>query len=721
MADPVDYKKWLESSERPKPRFIMGTDDGAYDLTNGPSLAKVQTGQKKEVEKPSLAKAILNVLNTKEEDSIERLAFETDPDHNTQFGGLFVAKTMLIPDDILKRIMIQDDLVASIVNARSNHLASFGIPRPDRFSKGFSIEFDSAVLEQYSEEDVEKWNDRKDRATKIFANCGSRKGWSDDDQMTLSQFLWMSTRNAVGVGRIATEILFIDDPKNPGAKLFHSFRPIDAGTIYKAKDTNALNSIRAQAYHVLKNIQNPNLNADKYFNGEYAWVQVIKGQPRQAFTDRECIVHNFYPVPDVELDGYPVTPLDTVISAVTTHINITTHNKLYFQNGRAARGMLVVKSNTVNPKQIQAVRHQFNAAINSSANAHRMPVFGVNAEDDITWQPLDSGSRDMEFQYLSDMNARVILSAFGMSPEELPGWSYLSRGTSSQALSESNNFYQLTAHRDVGLRPLMSHFEDFFNARIFPLIDADLAKIARFKLVGLDADTAEKETIRIQQDMGVHMTMDEVLEKVEKEAIGKEFGGEFPLNQMWAAVADKYIMVGSILERFFGVPKASQDPRFQYIRDPFFFQWQQLMMQQQQMAMQQQQQQAQAAQAAQSGGAPQGDGSAPAQDSSGGGQDQAQGQDASAQPTQATPTENQQNAAAESSSASPASSDSAPLARSVDQALLLLSKSEKQLSQKQREMLARQKAVVDYFKEGWEKDSSDLIANITNIALKPKK
>jgi len=70
------------------------------------------------------------------------------------------------------------------------------------------------------------------------------------------------------------------------------------------------------------------------------------------------------------------------------------------------------------------------------ANSHRMPVFGIGPEDKLTWQPIDNSSRDMEYQYLSDNNARAILSAFQMSPEELPGQAHLSRGTNNQSLSE---------------------------------------------------------------------------------------------------------------------------------------------------------------------------------------------------------------------------------------------------------------------------------------------
>ncbi|NDD54102.1 hypothetical protein EBZ39_09530, partial [bacterium] len=294
-------------------------------------------------------------------------------------------------------------------------------------------------------------------------------------------------------------------------------------------------------------------------------------------------------------------------------------------------------------------------------NAWRMPVFGISASDEIQWQPIDSGTRDMEFQYLSDTNARVILSAYQMSPEELPGYAHLSRGTNSQSLSESNQEYLLTAHRDVGIRPLLKQFEDFINGALFPLIDENLSKLCTLRLAGLDAETAEKESVRLQQDMPVHMTFDEVLKKVEKEPIGKKFGGDIPLNQAWQAVIDKYMPVGQIMEHFLGVEGAAKNPGLQYIRDPFWFQWQQLQMQQQQMQMQmqqqmQQQQQMQAAQGQQ--------GQPPKE-----GQPQAEG---SPQPESA-PEQN-----------GPPAQD---LTRSIDQALEALTKSEKQLPPSKRRIL----------------------------------
>jgi len=643
---------------------------------------------------PTLVKSILNVLNgghgKDSENSIERLAFETDPTQYNMYASVYRAKVKLLPDIILKRIAIQDDLVASIVNARSNQVGSFGRLRPNRHEIGFIIEPKSGVMDKADTKQKEALQRRMDEAQVKLENCGHTTGWTKDDRVTFSQYLGMSTRNAVVVGRIATEVIWVADAKAGGEKKFHSFRPIDAGTIYRAvPQQEAAQAVRDNARHLLESLKNKKLEPEKFQKDEYTWVQVIEGRPVQAFTSEECIVHNFYPVTDIELDGYPLTPLDTIINAVTTHINITQHNKVYFQSGRAARGMLVIKSDDADEGVVSRIRQQFNASINSVGNAWRMPVFAVGATDEIDWSPIDSGARDMEFQFLSDTNARVILSAFQMSPEELPGYAHLSRGTNNQALSESNQEYKLEAHRDVGIRPLIKTWEDFINARIFPLIDLELSRICTVKLVGLDAETAEKEAVRIQQDMAVHMDMDEILDTVEKEPVGKRWGGEFLLNPQWQAVVDKYLTVGEILEHFFGVEGAAKNPSFAYMRDSFWFQFQQMQLEQAQM---QAQQQAAQMQAQQPQPPPGGDKKGP----DGGGQPPAGGGEQ--QPAQPP--------------------EGGDLTRSLDQAMVLLSKSEGQLPPGKKKLLAQHRETVSRFMTGWEKDTAEAMKEILKVAEK---
>ena len=653
----------------------------------------------------TLSKSILQMLNGEGTDSVERLAFETDPQLVNQYQSIYRAKVKLLPDGLIKRIMIQDDLVAAIVRARETQMSGFGRPRMDRYGTGFEIIANPGVLSRLSDKESKELDTRIQKAVRAIQECGSNDGVKKSDRMNFSSFLQMATRNAVGLGRIAVELIYKD--KVGGGKEFHHFRPIDAGTIYKAApQKTAAQAIRDQAVRMLRDIKGPDFddsNVTRFENDEYTWIQVIDARPVQAFTDEEVVVHNFYPVVDIELDGYPVTPIDTMIANVTTHINITTHNKIYFQTGRAARGMLVFKSDDVDESTLQRVKQQFNASINSVNNAWRMPVFGCGSSDEISWQPIDNSSRDAEFQYLTDMNARVILSAFQMSPDELPGWSYLSRGTNNQSLSESNNEYRMEAARDQGIRPILAQFEEFVNTIIFPLIDENLAKLCQVRLMGLDALTEEKENNSLQAAIPIHMTIDEVLKKVEKQPIGAEWGGTFLLNPQWSANLDKYKYVDDIVEHWFTPGK--RDPALHYIRDPFYFQNLQLQMQQQQM-QQQAQQAAQQPQPAPGGG----DGGPP--DKGGGGEDKqpdAGGGDQPAAPDAGGADQQPQQQPGED------------LSRSLDQALGMLSKNENLLPQAIRKSLAQTRLMVDKLQMGIEDEARVATKGILDIVKQHKK
>lgn len=641
---------------------------------------------------PSLAKALLHLLNGPK-DSVERLAFETDPLIVNQYQAVYRAKLKLLPDALLKRLGIQDDLVAAIVRARETQMSSFGRPRYDRFGTGFEISVNPGVYKRLTDDQKMELDTRIQEANQKFWTCGDTDGVSKSERMSFSQWLEMSTRNACLLGRIATEIVYSN--KLEGQKVFHHFRPVDAGTIYKATpQKTAAQSLRESAARMLKQIKgydsgkaNAGIDEAKFADDEYAWIQVIDARPVQAFTDDEMRVQNFYPVVDVELDGYPVTPLDTMISAVTTHINITTHNKIYFQTGRAARGMLVFKSDDVDESTLQRVKQQFNASINSVNNAWRMPVFAVGTNDEISWESIDNSSRDAEFQYLTDMNARVILSAFQMSPDELPGWAYLSRGTNNQSLSESNNEYRMEAARDQGIRPMLSKFEDFINGVLFPLIDPNLAKLCRVRLVGLDALTEEKESVQNQTDMPIHLTPNDLMRKVEKPLISKEFGGDFLFNPQWQAIIDKYCYVDEIRQKLFGLPSG---PEFHYVRDPFWMQYQQLQQQ-----AQQAQQQAEAPPDGGGGGDDGGSKGAPGA--------QPQSKEDQSQGDQPKPKDGDANS---TGLAQPEPGED--LSRSLDQALSVLSKSEKQLPPSKRRLLAQHRATMDRIRSTTEADLREM-------------
>jgi Phage portal protein len=698
----------MMASRRTSP-LTSGSLVGSFDDILAPSRKRVSVNmaadlpvQRESTEPSTLAKAMRNFLNGPE-DSVERLAFETDPQLINQFQSVYRAKLKLLPDGLIKRILIQDDLVAAIVRARETQMGAFGRPRPDRFSTGFVIESNPGVIERMAPDERIELSKRIQKAVRAFWTCGSTENVPKKEYLSFSQYLQMTTRNAVGLGRIATEIIYTE-PMEGGPKEFHHFRPTDAGTIYKAQaQKSAAQSVRDQALKILKQLKGESsdirIDDRRFEEDEYSWIQVIDARPVQAFTDDQMRVHNFFQVLDVELDGYPVTPIDTMISAVTTHINITTHNKIYFQTGRASRGMLVFKSDDVDEHTLQRVKQQFNASINSVNNAWRMPVFSCGSQDEISWEPIDNSSRDAEFQYLTDMNARVILSAFQMSPDELPGWAYLSRGTNNQSLSESNNEYRMEAARDQGIRPLMTQFEDFINGVLFPLIDENLSKICKFKLKGLDADTEEKEAQRLITNMPVHMTPDEVLHKVEKLPLGKEWCGEILLNPQWQANVDKYVYVDEFREHFMGLPK---DPGLHYLRDPFYFQWLQL--------------QAQMQQAQQPGGGDDGGGGdAGGGDSGGDGGGPPKGaSDGGGSKSDGAAADEQQQGVQAGQQQQPGED----LTRSIDQAIQVLTKSEATLPMSKRKLLAQHRLTVDRIRLGMENDIREATKKILADARK---
>jgi hypothetical protein len=80
--------------------------------------------------------------------------------------------------------------------------------------------------------------------------------------------------------------------------------------------------------------------------------------------------------------------------------------------------------------------------------------------------------------------------------------------------------------------------------------------------------------------------MNDINDRVEKERISKTLGGDLPLNQVFWQTVSPFLTVGQILEGFMGVPNASKDPRYMYVRDQFWIQYQQMVQQEIQMRIQ---------------------------------------------------------------------------------------------------------------------------------------
>jgi hypothetical protein len=513
--------------------------------------------------------------NDKKKKKIPRLGFTQDPVNKSHNNGAW-EKRKLLPDEVIKEIRSSDHLIATILRARGNTMSMFGHIKNDRFDVGVVIKIKKEFENIMTPEQQEKVDRRIERAQTLLLNCGYTEGLPDKDKMSLSDYFYLSSYNGLSFGRFATEVIRNDAANDEETGKFNRFRPIDPGTIkptvMEITSKNEIKGVRTGAQKDLSRQEQVQVEVDTDLSLDYPWVQMIDGKKVEFFSDKEMLVYNLYPSTDVEHNGYPVTPIDTCLSSITTHLSIEAYNKLFFQNGRAAKGMLVVKSDEVDENVLADLKQQFMASINNVSNAFRTPILGVAKDDDVVWTQTDSNGKDGEFEFLYDSISRNILSSFNMSPDELPGYGHLSRATNSQALSESNNEYKLTASRDTGLRPLIMKFQEFINTRLFPAIDPELARICTIELSGLDAQSRDQENQHLTQEAPLHGDMDSILKAVDKEEIGEHAGGKFLFNEMYNLAADKYMTVGEMIQEFKKDPAAAMMTLNRYRRDPFFLQ-----------------------------------------------------------------------------------------------------------------------------------------------------
>ena len=547
-------------------------------MTESPEESLMKADYSNNVSQELLSKIIVSASGQANKKA-PALAFTESP-NASNIEGLTKIKRGLIPDHILKQIRVQDHLVAAILRSRGNLMSLYGHLRKDRFDIGVEVEIKPEFLKILNPEQHEAVVARIKRFEKILLNCGHTAGLESQDKTTLADFFDIQTKNALGLGRIATEIIYDLDaiPDDQGRYPFNRFRARDVGTMERAArkaDVGETATLRAKAIDALQQMSGEKfqINTEVLVEDKAAWIQKIDGVYKQAFAAHEMLVYNFFDSTDVEHNGYPVTPLDTALSSVTTHIAIDKYKELYFTNGRASKGMLVINSDEIDDNALNNLKLQFNASVNSVSNSFRTPIFGISSTDSINWVSMSGeGLDDGSFQFMSDQIARNILSAFNVSPDELSAYGQLSRPTGGQTISESSNEFKLTASRDSGLRPLIMKFQNFLNIHLFPIIDPSLSKICRINLAGLDAQSKDQESTRLQQDQATHMSYDELLTEVDKEPIGKAFGGAMPFNERIRLVMDGYLDVGQVKGHFLGSPAASVDPLLRYKRDAFFAQ-----------------------------------------------------------------------------------------------------------------------------------------------------
>ena len=404
-------------------------------------------------------------------------------------------------------------------------------------------------------------------------------GYIDENDKTrrvnLPEFVKMAILNGLLTGWTGTEII-----KNKMGG-FYCFNIVDMTTMYLPPiNTGPQLALAKRAMDMLKQKYPPEQirfveELEKVAQGDanYEFVQVIDGIPYTAFPYGKIITETFYPSDSIEDAGYPRPPIDSIVKQLSSHTNISTRQSLIWAYGRAAKGFFLIKSTNIQEQVLQRLRQQMNANINGVSASFRIPVFSVGQNDDIQWRPMETDT-DGEFEYLTELTARTVMAAFGVAPEELPGYSHLVRPAPGQTLPESDNFFASTYGKGTGLKLCLDNIQSLMN-KLVKNIDEDVHQYFRFKFYGLEEDSVTKELARAQSSINVYSNMNDITYQFDKDPV--PIGGEIPMNPQYLNAINSLYYQNEIAYAFTKDQSKLLDPTLFFIKDQSWFSWVNLM------------------------------------------------------------------------------------------------------------------------------------------------
>jgi hypothetical protein len=488
-----------------------------------------------------------------------RRAFITDPYLEVSSSqGSYRAKYTRLSNRLLRDAAGRDSIISAIIRHRRTQIEAFcNIPHT-RFDTGFTwLRRDGKELEDADHEEISK-------LASWMYHCGDLDKTPPDDKSTMATQFGMMCQDALTFGHVGIEKV------RDKLKGMQRFRHVPGESLFHATDNIPDEQAKKLTESQLQGLQMKREGQITPDTAPVKYLQVIDGKEVANFSDETMIFRVFQPPSFVDNNGYSQSLVEACILSITRHLQAENYNALFFTHGFAARGLLHLKGN-VSQQNLQMFRNQFNAQINGNTNSWRTPILA--GLEEVQWVPLAGTSRDMEYIQYTDHLIRTICAQAQIDPTEI-GFEYLSRGTQQSTLNSPNNEWKLTASQERGLVPLLRFFEDIVNHDLMPEISKELADKYLFKFIGLQSENKQQEITRLQAEMPVHCTLNDLLKQVKKKPLPADVGADVPLNQLWWAMVKETMTVGEIREKFFGDEGAAQLEELKYIPSQLFIAWQ---------------------------------------------------------------------------------------------------------------------------------------------------
>jgi len=357
-----------------------------------------------------ISKAKRSIAN-KNEFTIDRKALSS-VERSYQFEIGYRQRVSAITFDILRQMAMRNSVVASIIQTYVGKVKLFSQPQPDKYSPGFKI----IMRDKDAEPSDDEKKEMKNLETWLL-NTGSTENRDLNNQLGFVDFLEMSTRDLMTYDQVAIETIRAND----GTLAY--FLPASAGSLrFASPALNKHKDLIQTSKHDYR--PEPQLahqddyerekklaeKEDKRSKDEkYKYAQVYQGQVVRGFYEDELFLKMLNPTTELDSNGYSIGPLEMAANIVSYHLFAEAHNRLFFVQGFASRGILHIEGD-VPPAQLDAFRRQWREQVSGTHNSWRTPILAGGNK--INWIQLSQSNRDMEWsswvEYLINSTFHII-------------------------------------------------------------------------------------------------------------------------------------------------------------------------------------------------------------------------------------------------------------------------------------------------------------------------
>lgn len=364
----------------------------------------------------------------------------------------------------------RNSIIAGIHALRTTQVASFARPQPDKYSVGSKVRLRGSRARVMTASERE----RAEFIERYVQNTGLEYNLERD---SFTDFLKKVTRDLLTYDAGCWQNVYTYGNDH------HSFLAVDGASI-RLVDTKGRRGGPPAAEDLRRAVR---------------YAQLVEGKVEREYVARELTYLVMHPRSSLKVNGYGFSPLEQLMTTITSHLWAEKYNSSIFSQGSTIKGILNL-SGKINPAQLEMLRKQYQIMISGIQNAWKTPI--TNAQD-LKFVPLQMTNRDMEFGLWIEYLVKIICAIYLVDPAELNF--DLRGGVNQQPMFMSSNEAQQKVSKDRGLRPLLHLLEDGINRYIVWPIDERF----EFAFVGIDAKTEEQNAELRTKQTQTYMTLNE--------------------------------------------------------------------------------------------------------------------------------------------------------------------------------------------------------------------